>query len=86
MEFFDLIKSLNRDQALTVIAVTHDINLAAHFCDRIILLRAGRMFCMGSPHDVIMEANIKEVYEANVAIDENPVTGKPRITLLSAEQ
>jgi len=84
MEFFDLIKSLNRDQALTVIAVTHDINLAAHFCDRIILLRAGRMFCMGSPHDVIKEANIKEVYEANVAIDENPVTGKPRVTLLSS--
>jgi len=86
MEFFDLIKALNREQSLTVIAVTHDINLAAHFCDRIILLQAGRICRVGTPREVITETNIKEVYEANVAVDENPMTGKPRITLLSAEQ
>jgi iron complex transport system ATP-binding protein len=84
MEFFDLIRTLNRDQALTVIAVTHDINLASHFCDRIVLLSAGRIYCTGSPHDVINESNIKDVYEANVTVDRNPVTGQPRVTLLSS--
>jgi iron complex transport system ATP-binding protein len=84
VEFFDLIKTLNRDQSLTVIAVTHDINLASDYCDRIILLKAGQIYSMGSPDDVIAESNIKDVYEANVLVDQNPVTGKPRVTLLSS--
>ena len=84
VDFFDLIKTLNRDQSLTVIAVTHDINLASDYCDRIILLKSGQTFSMGSPHEVIIKSNIKDVYEANVLVDQNPVTGKPRVTLLSS--
>jgi iron complex transport system ATP-binding protein len=84
MDFFDLIKKLNKDQALTVIAVTHDINLASNYCDRIILLKSGHVYRMGPPHDVIMESHIRDVYEANVTVDQNPVTGKPRVTVLSS--
>jgi iron complex transport system ATP-binding protein len=84
MEFFDLIKQLNRDRALTVIAVTHDINLASNYCDRIILLKSGHIYRMGSPCEVIAEGYIRDVYEANVAVDQNPVTGRPRVTLLSS--
>jgi iron complex transport system ATP-binding protein len=83
IDFFDLVKTLNKEQALTVIAVTHDINLASLYCDRIILLRRGYIHCMGSPDEVIDESNIKEVYETNVTVDRNPVTGQPRVTLLS---
>jgi len=83
MDFFDLIKKLNKNQSLTVIAVTHDINLASTYCDRVMLLKSGHMHGIGSPSDVITESNIKEVYEANVMVDQNPVTGKPRVTLLS---
>jgi iron complex transport system ATP-binding protein len=84
IDFFDLIKALNKNQTLTVIAVTHDINLASLYCDRIILLRDGHIHCMGSPEEVIVEPHIKEVYETNVAVDRNPVTGQPRVTLLSS--
>lgn len=84
VDFFDLIKTLNKNQALTVIAVTHDINLASLYCDRIILLHNGNIHCMGSPEEVISESSIKDVYETNVAVDRNPVTGKPRVTPLSA--
>ena len=84
IDFFDLVKTLNKEQALTVIAVTHDINLASLYCDRIILLRSGCIHCMGSPDEVIDESNIKEVYETNVTVDRNPVTGQPRVTLLSS--
>jgi len=81
---FDLIKTLNKNQSLTVIAVTHDINLASLYCDRIILLRSGSIHCMGSPEEVIVESHIKEVYETNITVDRNPVTGQPRVTLLSS--
>ena len=84
IDFFDLIKALNKNQTLTVIGVTHDINLASLYCDRIILLRDGHIHCMGSPEEAIAESHIKEVYETNVAVDRNPVTGQPRVTLLSS--
>ncbi len=82
--FFDLIKTLNRDRSLTVIAVTHDINLASDYCDRIVLLKSGQIYAQGAPREVIVEKNINEVYGTNVLVDQNPVTGKPRVTLLSS--
>ncbi len=78
---FKLIVKLNREQGLTVLIVTHDINLAAGHTDRIILLQGGKIHSMGRPEMVITEANIKDVYEAEVMVDRNPRTGAPRVTL-----
>ncbi|MDO9528407.1 MAG: ABC transporter ATP-binding protein, partial [Syntrophales bacterium] len=66
------------------VSVTHDINLASLYCDRMILLNAGNIHCMGTPDEVITESNIKEVYETDVSVDRNPQTGLPRVTLLSS--
>jgi iron complex transport system ATP-binding protein len=84
IDFFDLIKALNKNQTLTVIGVTHDINLASSYCDRLILMRSGFIHCIGSPDEVIAESHIREVYETNVTVDRNPVTGQPRVTLMSS--
>jgi iron complex transport system ATP-binding protein len=81
VDFFDRIRSLNRDRGLTVIAVTHDINLAAHYCDRIILLKDGRIEAAGPVDAVITEENIRKAYETRVMVDRHPGTGSPRITL-----
>lgn len=82
--FFDLIRDLNRKEGLTVIAVTHDINLASLFCDRIMLLKKGCIHSIGTPDEVITESNIKEVYETDVFVDCNPQTGLPRVTLMAS--
>lgn len=84
IDFFNLIKTLNRKEGMTVISVTHDINLASLYCDRVILLNAGNIHCMGTPDEVITEPNIKEVYETDVSVDRNPQTGLPRVTLMSS--
>lgn len=84
VDFFDLIKTLNKNRELTVVAITHDINLAALYCDRIVMLKNGHVHCLGNPEEVIAEKYIKEVYETNVTVDESPVTGRPRISLLSS--
>lgn len=81
VDFFDRIRSLNRDKGLTVIAVTHDINLAAHYCDRIILLKDGRIEAAGPVEDVITEEHIRKAYETKILVDRHPGTGSPRITL-----
>lgn len=84
IDFFDLVRFLNKNRTLTVVAVTHDINLASLYCDRIILMRDGQIHCLGSPEEVIVEKNIQDVYETSVAIDKSPATGRPRLTLLSS--
>jgi len=78
---FELIKKLNKENGLTVLIVTHDINLAAQYTDRVILLRGGKIHSLGKPEEVITENNIREVYEADVLVDQNPRTGAPRVTL-----
>lgn len=81
---FDLIRSLSRSAGLTVLSVTHDMNLAALYCDRIALLREGRIHCLGRPSEVITEAHIMDVYGVNVAVDCQPLTGLPRVSLLGS--
>ena len=84
MDFFDLVKSLNRKHNLTVVAVTHDVNLASLYCDRLILMRGGRIRVQGRPQDVVTEENIAEVYQVRATVDCSPATGRPRITPLGA--
>lgn len=83
VSFFDLIKKMNREQGLTVVVVSHDINLAADYADRIVLLNQGRIFRQGFPHEVITAEHINTVYGKKVLVDTNPTTSKPRVTLFS---
>jgi iron complex transport system ATP-binding protein len=82
-QFLSLLRQLNTVQQLTVIFVTHDINLAAQHADRIILLYSGKIYAIGKPAEVITAANIKEVYDVDSLIDQNPQSGLPRMTLLT---
>lgn len=80
VEFFNLIKMLNTTQGLTVIAVTHDINLASLYCNRIILLKDGCIRVAGRPAEVITEEHIQAVYETPVMVDRHPIIELPRVT------
>ena len=82
--FFGLMKNLNKTEKLTVITVTHDINLASFFCDRVMLLNNGTIHSIGTPDEVITAPNIKEVYETDVMVDANPLNGLPRVTLMAS--
>jgi len=85
VNFFNLVKTLNKEDGLTVISVTHDINLASLYCDRIILLDRGNIHCIGTPEEVISESNIRKVYGTEVLVDRNPQAGLPRVTLVAAK-
>ena len=80
IEIYDLIRGLSTHNDLTVVIVSHDINLAAQYCDRILLLNKGRVHTVGSPGEVVTQRNIEEVYDCEVLVDKNPLTNKPRIT------
>ena len=82
IEVFELLRRLNRDDGLTVVSVSHDLNLAALYCDRLILLRDGRIVDEGTPGAVLTVDRIAEVYGAEVLVDEATPSGRPRVTLL----
>jgi len=82
IEFLDLILTLNRERGLTIVMASHDMNIASEFCDRLILLQEGRIYQMGTPEKVVTKENIENVYGCEVWIDQHPVSGMPRISLL----
>jgi iron complex transport system ATP-binding protein len=82
---YDLMKQLSREQGLAVVAILHDLNLAALYCDRLMLLKSGQTFCQGTPEEVLTYVNIKAVYETEVYIDLNDLTGKVQILPLDAD-
>jgi len=77
MDLYRLVKKRNEEDGLTVITVLHDINLASTFCDRIIFLKHGGIVADGTPHDVIKYAKIKEVFDTEVYVGINDLTGMP---------
>lgn len=79
---FQLMKTLHEQGNLTVIVVTQDINLAAQYCHRILLIKNGQYFSMGTPSEVVTPEIIRQVYETDVLIDPHPRTGLPRVTLV----
>lgn len=83
VEILDLLERLNRSSGLTLISVFHDLNLAARYCTRLLLLSKGRIYVLGSPEEVITAGNIREVYGSEVLLTRHPLHGTPHVILLS---
>lgn len=82
LRIYGLLRELNRSDGLTLVSVSHDLNLAAQYCDRLLLMNGGRIEADGDPVDVLNEAAIERVYGCDTLVDAHPVTGRPRITLI----
>lgn len=80
-EIFRLISSLSSEKGISVVIVSHDIDLIAQYCNRVILLKDGTIFKTGQPDDVITADNIEDVYECPVLVDSNPLSGRPRVSV-----
>jgi len=82
VEINELIRRLNLQRKLTVLHISHDLNLAGEYCHRIVLLHRGSVFSIGTPSQVLTEENIRRVYETTVLVEKNPLSGSPRVTLI----
>lgn len=79
---FSLVKRRCRDRGVTAVIITHDLNLASEFADEIILLKAGSVVSKGPPEQVFNTENMRQVFDVRVLLDENPVSGKTRVTTI----
>lgn len=68
LEVLQIIKSISEQRGSSFIMVIHDLNLAARFSDRLVLLNEGEIFSEGNAEEVLTEENIKKVYEVESII------------------
>jgi iron complex transport system ATP-binding protein len=64
----------------SALVVTHDLNLAAQFADRILLMRDAKAIRLGKPEEVLTPQLLNEVFEVEVLVDAHPISGAPRVT------
>ena len=86
IEVLELIEKLNRDRGLTVLATIHDLNLAALYFDRLILLNEGRIVTAGTAREVLSKERVENVFGAQVMIEAHPTrVDAPHIVLMPAK-
>lgn len=81
IQMMDYIRSWQRETNLTVVAVLHDLNLAAQYCDRLIVLHRGKLVRQGTPEQVIVSDLIAEVYGTKPIVMPHPLNAVPQILL-----
>jgi iron complex transport system ATP-binding protein len=79
VEVLDLVASLNRDRARTVVMVLHDLNHAARYAHHVLAMKEGRVVVEGPPGDVVTESTVAEVFGLACVVVPCPVTGRPLV-------
>lgn len=82
LQIFRALEILNREEGLTIMTVLHDINLAALFCRRLMLLKNGQIAADGETGAVMNSEILKQVYDTDVLVQEIAQTGKRQVVFL----
>jgi iron complex transport system ATP-binding protein len=82
VQIMDLLEQLRNDEGVTVVMVSHDLNLAALYADRLLLMKEGRAVALGEPNSVLTFETLEQAYGCVLLVDENPLKKVPRVTLV----
>ncbi len=82
LKIMDLMERFRQEKKTTVIMVSHDLNLAAMYSDRLLLMKNGRVVVIGTPAEVFSPEFIEKSYECELFIDENPIGKVPRVMVV----
>ncbi len=77
-----LMLRLRNEEGITVLMVSHDLNLAAMFGTRILLIKEGRGILSGTPEEIMTPDNLQQAYGCTMHVDSHPLSGTPRISLV----
>src|SRR5258708_19068564 len=75
-----LVRSRWRKGSAAAVVVTHDVNLAAEFADRVLLMKDGQAIASGPPREGLTQDLLRKVFDLEVLVDAHPISGAPRIT------
>ncbi|MFC6012284.1 ABC transporter ATP-binding protein [Nocardia lasii] len=79
LDVLDLCERLYREHGRTVVAVLHDLNLACRYATDLIAMRDGRVIGHGSPRELVTAELMREVFDLDCVVIDDPVTGSPMI-------
>jgi iron complex transport system ATP-binding protein len=79
IEVLDLLVDLNHRRGTTVVMVLHDLNLAARYADRLVLMHAGQVVAAGEPADVLNPAAVSAAFGLGCLVTADPVCGAPMV-------
>lgn len=79
IDVLDLLADLNRTMQTTIVIVLHDLNLAARYAHHMFAVRLGTLHSQGSPHEVVTEKMVREVFDLNAKVVTDEVTGTPLV-------
>jgi iron complex transport system ATP-binding protein len=79
IQVLSLVEELVREERAAIAAI-HDLDLAARFCDRLVLLGDGEIRARGDPKTVLTDRALETAFETRTAVTDDPVTGTPRVT------
>ena len=82
VHIMDLMEQLRSGEGITVLMVSHDLNLAAMYADRLLLMKQGSVVSLGEPADVLTYQTLEQTYGCVLLVDENPLKRVPRVTLV----
>ena len=82
LRIMDLMERLRQQEQLTIVMVSHDLNLASTYADRLLLLKDGEVEQIGTPRQVLTQAQLSKSYGCTLLVDENPLLGTPRVSLV----
>jgi iron complex transport system ATP-binding protein len=83
LEIMDLIKHLCETKKLLIVAVFHDFNLAARYCDSIILLKDGKIVALGNSEETLTSKNVKKVFSVDTIVKRHPITSELHVVPIS---
>ncbi|MBL8189702.1 MAG: ABC transporter ATP-binding protein, partial [Acidobacteria bacterium] len=83
VSLLSLVRTLTHERGLGALVVTHEINLAADFADRVALLKDGSLLACGAPAEVMTEPLLSELFDTSLAVDVHPASGKPRVSWIA---
>jgi iron complex transport system ATP-binding protein len=81
IQMMDYIRDWQREADLTIVAVLHDLNLAAQYCDQLLVLHEGEVLGIGTPQEMLTSEIISKVYGTVPIIVQHPLSGVPQILL-----
>lgn len=85
IDVLELVTDMTRE-GTSVVAVLHDLGLACRYCDELIVMKDGQVVAEGTPLQIISSDLLKDVYDLDCEIHDDPLTGDPMVVPLPASQ
>jgi len=79
VQILRLVRALRDEKKTAVLASLHDLNLAAAYADRVVLLSKGKIAAPGTPKEVLVESVLRPIFGSEVTVRAHPDTGAPLV-------